>query len=70
MGKADCLRSRWVAGGCLRCGKPMDVAHLDLLATTAPTCTACCRHCSPQPQGAIAEAVVRVTHPDDDRRAS
>jgi len=68
--KSDCLRSRWISGGCSVCGRDMGlVAHLDLLATTAPTCPRCCAHCSPpEAQGAIVGGKVMVTHADDERR--
>ncbi len=64
MAKSDCLRSRFVAGNCARCQQPMDVAHLSLITSGGAVCASCCSHCTPQPQGAIARAVVVKGHPE------
>jgi len=64
VGKADCLRTRNVSGGCSVCGRPMGVAHLSLTTAGGATCSACCRHCASEPQGAIVEGKVTVIHQD------
>lgn len=65
MSKTSCLRSRSVAGACSVCGRDMGlVAHLSLIANTAPTCPACCPACNAPdaPQRSAGPSVIVGVH--------